>query len=286
MGLRYCDKDKDMIFSQFLHKRSYSGMRKQHFHDTHEIYYLIKGQCDYLIEDKLYHIEAGDIVFIQQYKLHSTVYEGDNIKERYLFNFKESYIPTRYPEEMTLLLNQLSRRPIIRFNDLQKRMEVISIMEAIRQYIVNESETMNLQIEFKFKELLLLMATSVEEDYLLPRKTSKAEKGILKVATYLHDHYRENLTLENISEQFFYSPHYLSRKFKDVTGFTLTEYMQAIRVREAQSLLLGSDEKVIEIAEKCGFGSVSQFQRVFKQQCNTTPTAFRKCYVSRESKVV
>lgn len=286
MELKYNDKDNHMVFSYYVHNKTTGSLKKQHFHDSFEIYYLIKGQCDYLIEDQLYHIEAGDLVFIQRYKLHSTLYQKETINERYLFNFIETYITSRYPEEVSMLLAQLALTPVIRFKEKDKGIKARGILEDINKLIKDEDDLTNLLLEFKFKELLLLMASCQEGDRLRPRITTRAEEGILKVAKYLHNHYEEKITLESISERFFYSPHYLSRKFKSVTGFGLIDYLQAIRVREAQSLLLSSDEKVVIICEKCGFGSISQFQRVFRQQCDTTPIAFRRTYKNNKSLVV
>ena len=85
----------------------------------------------------------------------------------------------------------------------------------------------------------------------------------------------QELSLDYISKKFFISPYYLSHQFKSVTGFTLINYIQMTRVRNAQQLLLYTDMKIADITAHCGFTSFSQFNRVFNKFCHTSPSQFR-----------
>ena len=72
------------------------------------------------------------------------------------------------------------------------------------------------------------------------------------------------------------SPRYLSRRFKQETGTTITSYIQQARVREAQNLLLLSDESFLEISNFLHFISQSYFIQIFKRYTGMTPQQYRK----------
>jgi YesN/AraC family two-component response regulator len=72
------------------------------------------------------------------------------------------------------------------------------------------------------------------------------------------------------------SPYYLSRFFKEATGFTFVEYLNSVRIKEAKRLLERSSMKVKLISRKVGFGSVTHFGRVFKLVTGHTPLYYRK----------
>ena len=96
------------------------------------------------------------------------------------------------------------------------------------------------------------------------------------ITAYIHSHFTEELSLESISKEFFISCCYLSHQFKRITGFTLTDYIQLTRVRNAQTLLLSTDNPIADIAFQCGFSSFSQFNRAFNKFLHLSPSAFRK----------
>ncbi|WP_408609514.1 helix-turn-helix transcriptional regulator [Anaerocolumna sedimenticola] len=93
----------------------------------------------------------------------------------------------------------------------------------------------------------------------------------------MHEHYKEDLSLEFLAKNFYISSYYLSHQFKNITGFTLNNYIQMTRIRNAQQLLLTTDMNVTHISESCGFSSFSQFNRTFNKYCDASPTKYRAC---------
>ena len=72
------------------------------------------------------------------------------------------------------------------------------------------------------------------------------------------------------------SPLHFCKIFRQHTGLRFTEYVQRVRVRRARTLLAEEKRKIAEIAMACGFGSVSQFNRVFRRHTRETPRAFQE----------
>ena len=98
-------------------------------------------------------------------------------------------------------------------------------------------------------------------------------KGILH---YLNEHYTEELSLDRLSEQFFISKYYLSREFKKEFGTTIIQYILAKKITNAKELLRYSNDSIEEIAQLCGIGDASYFNKVFKKMEGCTASEYRK----------
>jgi len=96
------------------------------------------------------------------------------------------------------------------------------------------------------------------------------------VAIYLTENYRSRISLKQVAERFFITPCHLSRSFKKATGFSFIEYVNSIRVKEAQKLLKKTNSSVMRIAELTGFDSQTHFGRVFKNLTGMSPLQYRK----------
>ena len=93
---------------------------------------------------------------------------------------------------------------------------------------------------------------------------------------YLREHCAEKLSLEALSKSCFYNPSYLSRRFKDYFGLTITEFLTRSRLEKAEELLLTTNLSTDEIAQSCGFSSKNTFYRQFKELRGMTPGDFRR----------
>jgi YesN/AraC family two-component response regulator len=89
---------------------------------------------------------------------------------------------------------------------------------------------------------------------------------ISEIASYIHSHYQEPLTLNAVAKRFYISPSYLSRVFVKLTGFHFREYVQVVRIREAEKLLRETKLKVQTISERVGFDHIAHFNRIFKKR--------------------
>ncbi len=108
------------------------------------------------------------------------------------------------------------------------------------------------------------------------------KKDILKARDYIEKHYMENLSLNVLAEEIHMNPYYFSSFFKKNTGENFKDYVNRIRVEHAMSMLLSTDMKTYEIAEKAGFGDIRMFNTAFMKIYQETPGSYRKRV--RESK--
>jgi len=92
---------------------------------------------------------------------------------------------------------------------------------------------------------------------------------------YIRDHFHETISLDVVADAVGLSPVYLSKRFPKVVGKGFTEYVQTMRVAHAKDLLACSKESITQVALACGFGSLSQFSRVFRKFTKCSPSGYR-----------
>ncbi|WP_214814528.1 response regulator [Exiguobacterium sp. s196] len=103
-----------------------------------------------------------------------------------------------------------------------------------------------------------------------------SEDPIAQIGTYIEQHFAEELSLQGMSERFYLSREYISRRFKQQYGVNLSEYVLTIRMNEAKRLLKTSRQRIYEVAQAVGFSDDKYFRKVFKKQVGVTPNEFRE----------
>ena len=117
-------------------------------------------------------------------------------------------------------------------------------------------------------------AAHISAKNLIGSETEKI-RTVNRVAGYLADHYQESSSLDELASRFFTNKFYLTRIFKQVTGFTIREYLHIQRVQKAQEFLRSSLLPITEIALMVGFENVSYFEKIFRRYCIQNINLFR-----------
>jgi YesN/AraC family two-component response regulator len=104
---------------------------------------------------------------------------------------------------------------------------------------------------------------------------------VSQVIKYITENFHQNITLSSVAKEFYISPFYLSKLFKQTTNFTFVEYLNSIRIKNSKELLKNTNYKIIDIAEKVGFSNNTHFTRVFKIIVGMSPMKFRKLHTEK-----
>ncbi len=105
-------------------------------------------------------------------------------------------------------------------------------------------------------------------------------KLAIDVANYIQRHLSEPITVENIAKELYLSRPYLSRRFIEETGESLTDFILKEKTEEAKRLLRYSDKSLTAIGNYLGFSSQGHFSRVFKKYTGCTPGDYREKYIT------
>jgi YesN/AraC family two-component response regulator len=97
-----------------------------------------------------------------------------------------------------------------------------------------------------------------------------------EIATYIYNNFDKKITLDDIAVKFNISRSYLSKKFKQTTGFGFKEYLVDVRVKNACRLLLETNESITDIAFECGFNDSNYFGDAFRRIKGVSPNKYRK----------
>lgn len=96
------------------------------------------------------------------------------------------------------------------------------------------------------------------------------------VITYIDEHFREKIYIEELSAMINVSPDYFTKMFKESIGKTPIDYINGMKVNTAMDLLCTTEMAMTEIAESIGFCNPNYFHKIFKQYMLTSPLAYRK----------
>ncbi|WP_199619301.1 AraC family transcriptional regulator [Paenibacillus alkalitolerans] len=276
MGELYFDNGKETFLVH--HRKALSHhMSSSHFHRTYEVFYLMSGKREFFIKDRTMVIEEGDVVIISPNVLHRTTNTEMPAHERLIVNIHESYFIASDGSHADILHPLFEKEYVYVKCSSHDRMTIDALANKIIQEVRDKKPGYETYAQALTLQLLIdCCRLMTETGYETPEHPSSKHERISEVVRYINSHYMEELSLQRLAEKFYVSPYYLSRFFKEATGFTFVEYLNNVRVKEAMTLLLSSSMKANMISKRVGFGSVTHFGRVFKQVTGHAPLFYRK----------
>jgi AraC-like DNA-binding protein len=273
------------IFVERIERDYDFNMVQKHFHNGYEIYYLLSGERYYFIEKQIYHVKKGSLVFIDRNQIHKTVGVNSNYHDRILILMSADEIGPLFEicDNIELATFFSKNFGVIDLNEAgQKYVE--GILFFIIREIKMKHSNYDFMVKMKLAELLIysIRCNSGENSTLIsaPLKTEKYKK-ISEIAKYITENYQENISLAEIADGFYISKCYLSRIFKEITGFTVNEYINITRIKRAQQLLEQSEHNITEIADIVGYESITYFEKVFRKYLETSPLKYRKKFMKK-----
>jgi two-component system, response regulator YesN len=103
----------------------------------------------------------------------------------------------------------------------------------------------------------------------------EAAKRIEAIVSYVETYYMEDISLEKLSKMFFLTREHISRTFKKETGMTLSKFVTQLRINQAKSWLMETEESIYSIAIMLGYQDEKYFSKLFKKVIGMTPFEFR-----------
>jgi signal transduction histidine kinase/DNA-binding LacI/PurR family transcriptional regulator/AraC-like DNA-binding protein/ActR/RegA family two-component response regulator len=108
-----------------------------------------------------------------------------------------------------------------------------------------------------------------------------ARQVVTKAMAYIHEHYTEPITREQIARYVSVHENYLTNCFHQVLGISLMTYLNRYRINQARVLLEASESNITEVALAVGFSDASYFGRMFQREVGISPSGYRRGQHSR-----
>ena len=253
-----------------------------HWHDHMEWIFIRNGKARIQIDDVFVYLQKGEVAFVNSKQLHAA-WRIDENTEMIAIVFNEAIVRNSgldHTENLyfTPYLSQQLKLPnFIRKNEIHTSQIILSITS-----LVDEFEEKKAGYELFIKAELFRIFGLIFRNYgqLKQQATNRYEinYNLTALFDFLRDHYYEQISVNEASKMVNLSPNHFCKVFKKVTGKTFIEYIQLLRINEAEKMLIETNLPVTVIAEKVGFGSITYFGRLFKKIKNVSPSARRTTY--------
>lgn len=241
-----------------------------HTHDTFEIYFFISGCCDYLVEGSTYHLLPGDILIMRPVEAHCTkVLSTDIPYERMVFDVSISYINDLFgnSEITDRFLNlPLGKNNLFRDADFGHKI-CKEMLYQLKDISPNFTENNIIP--------RLLYVLSESNKVLKEKNFETIIDETDKLIDYVNKNLFTNITLEQVSDEFFISKSQINRIFKKKTGSSLYQYVLAKRLITAKNMI-ASGISMVTACEKCGFSDYSSFYRSYIKRFGHSPKQDKK----------
>ena len=254
----------------------------QHKHDYVEAFYLAKGSAVQNIGKKSYQVREGDFWIMNTSVAHSIVLREPEalimnilISEKcyqravsqvvdaknplYHFLMNEIYEDEKRPEFLCYRISE-----DILEEDLYR---LLLEEEAERPFMQQLKENILTNIFLQLSRMKLLQAERC--------KRKKRSLDIFQVMDYISQNYN-HVTLNDLAQQFYYSPAYLSRFLREQTGLNFRQMICKMKMEKAREMLANTDWTIEQISESMNYTNRKHFEKSFVELFGQTPSQYRK----------
>ena len=257
------------------------NMHLKHFPNQYEIFYLLEGERRFFFDNRSYLVKSGSLILVDENSIHMTMAgsEQEFGHDRIIL-----YIERDKMKEFDQLFPNLN---LVRFfhqhygvfplNEKQQK-DFIDLYIRLQDEFDSRKRNYRAMIE---TDIIQYFIRFMRENHTPAMEDTDVNapakyRNIYAVADYISVHFDEAITLDQLADRFFISKYYLSRTFKEITGYGISEYMNIHRIRAAKRLLEETDMSVLQIAHKLGYESITYFEKVFKTYMTMSPLKYRK----------
>lgn len=263
-------------FKVEIAKQSQHAMPEMHYHDFYEIYVQDQGTRDHIVSNTFYKLNAHDVMLLKPTILHQSISMEPHT--RTIVYFTDTFLKRYFSPDMIQKFLSLFHYDCLSLTTENYYKAAGIIREMNKENYDNPDNLIFVRLSELF---MILLKNSREHPPAIVQNnvinTSNTKKeAISPLISYVHENF---LTLDNIDEiatTFYITPSHLCRTFKKLTGYTIIQYINILKIQKACDLLHNTKKSITEIALDCGFNSTMYFCKTFKAFLNITPTEYRK----------
>ena len=235
-----------------------------HWHPDCELLYVEHGKIDVFCERKKHTLIDGQALFIDSEQVHyMQAADQDTVLIVIIFDYN--------------VIRSFSGRFYLASPVLSEGYRILAVYKKLREILMSKRAFYGAEASCRVLSLMIEVFRNepLSEKTNDENRTTEVFKRLLEE---MNTNYRF-MTFEDAASFMSMSPAYFSRFFKKTTGITFSQQLNSVRTDAAIRLLKENDEKsMTEIADLCGFGSIRNFNRIFKALTGYTPRELPRGY--------
>ena len=248
-------------------------LEQAHHHIEYEIFYIDKGSVEFGLEESVTVVHEGDVIFMHPGTNHY-VKKIENTDYHYYAMIFDSSVLGNQGEPVRNTLDSIRVSRFIKLPDAV-------LMKLRDATIFVKEETFGHELFVKSVLYDIISCVLLTNQYVEISDNLRTEKGhtvnaIDVTLNYIRDHYRENISLDDVLKITSYSKSHFIRLFKKNMGMNLTDYINKYRIEKSCLELIYTSKNVTEIATENGFNTVQYFSKTFKTYMKCTPKQYQR----------
>ena len=233
-----------------------------HIHDDIELVYVKKGNGTAVCDGKKYSLAENDLFLVFPNQVH---YYTDFVPGEYWVLIVKPSVLLRYAELF------LVGEPGSALLQLPPGGDdgILYLLETACRELNRDG----------FNDVIAAYLTALFGK-LLPHysieKNPVPRDNVLKILQYCANHYKEDITVNTVAESLCISASSVSHIFSARIGMNFCDYVNSLRLQEAEELLRNKNYSVTQVANLCGFSTIRTFNRAFLKKHGASPSVYRK----------
>ncbi len=271
------------------------AMQGFHFHNQYEIILFLTDGALMEIGNRMYHVKAGDLFFINNKEYHRTSGAEGKTHNRYVLMFEPEILfcmADVFQYDFAMFFENRPDPFIHKLHLGGEKLEKVEKMFGNIERNMNSENSAESAVRVKLSILELITAINQMYRFFIEEEKNKNNRDweedsrsqefkdpilyrerIEQLKKYIASHVEERLDLDEISRRFYINRYYLSHYFKKETGFTLMQYVTNQKITAAKALLR-EGHSVTDVALRLSYNSDSHFIAVFKKLTGITPKKY------------
>lgn len=256
---------------------------EEHWHDCLEFHFILEGSAEQIVNGNHYISGEGSLTVILGGDIHATRCKKGRRTRILVLKFMPSLFDRGCAGGREGYGNSCDGRP---YSLLNNRKIVPELTRAQREYldillkgIVREMEEKQEGYQLMMKGKIFLLMGYLQREGILEPYRSRRQAGqsdMERILRFMEENYDQDISLREVADNLHMNYSYASRYFKKNTGRNFKEYLDFIRVSEANRLLAEGRRSITEISIRCGFNGPQAMNRVYGKVTGLSPSGMRR----------
>ena len=233
-----------------------------HIHACAELFFVLGGSGSLRIQQEVLPVQPGDMIVVSAGVPHTENSQAADPLEYVVLGVEG--LETLSGPDGYMVLHGFSQRP-----------DVSACLDLLLQEAAGGGQSNAAVCQSVLRALLLFLLRERQSALLPVSQSAKASRECSLVRRYIENHFKENITLDQLAALAHLNKYYLSHAFQKEYGVSPIRYLTRRRIQESRFLLAETDHSLSYIAQVLGFSSLSYFSQCFRRLEGVSPKEYR-----------